>query len=172
MKTSPWVAFLFLLLAQQGYEPGKVAPYIAIQTTFFMIQYVYTKLINRSYIMDANKKMDNIIIGTIKTVMRGRDFEVDIQPVGENTLETIMGKSRNGEFKIVYERDQIYVNANGQERVFKDKWSEAFKLLISEIKHQNYGYRNTHYYSDGKGNWIKMPAKTGFFARMFRKGSK
>ena len=25
MKTSPWVAFLFLLLAQQGYEPGKVA---------------------------------------------------------------------------------------------------------------------------------------------------
>ena len=121
--------------------------------------------------MDANEKMDKIIIGIIKTVMRGRDFDVDIQPVGKNTLETIMGKSQNGEFKIVYDRNKIYVSAHGQERTFNDIWSNAFKRLNGEIKNQNYGYRNNHYYYD-KGNWVKMPAKTGFFARIFGKGSK
>lgn len=119
--------------------------------------------------MGANEKMDKIIIGTIKTVMRGRDFDVDIQPVGKNKLETIMGKSKNGEFKIVYDGNKIYVSANGQERTFDNIWSNAFKQLNSEIKHQNYGYRNNHYYRDDKGNWIKMPAKTGFLARIFGK---
>ena len=67
IQNRPFGRFLISRTAQpEGYKPGKVAPYIAIQTTFFMIRYVYTNLINRSYIMDANKKMDNIIIGTIK----------------------------------------------------------------------------------------------------------
>ena len=118
---------------------------------------------------DAQEKFENTVIGTIKTIMRGHDFEVDIQPVGQNQLETILGKSNAGNFKIVFDRNKIYVNANGKEITFNDVWSKNFIKINSEIKNQCYGYRNNHYYRNDKGEWVKMPKKTGFLARMFGK---
>ena len=123
--------------------------------------------------MNAQEKFENTVIGTIKTIMRGRDFEVDIQPVGQNQLETILGKSNAGNFKIVFDRNKIYVNANGKEITFNDVWSKNFIKINGEIKNQCYGFRNTHYYHNDKGEWIRMPEKRGLFARIFgRKNSK
>ncbi len=122
--------------------------------------------------MNAQEKMGKVIIGTVRAVMRGRNFDVDIQPVGTNKLETIMGKSDKGTFKIVYDHSKIYVKVNDQEMTFDNQWDESFITLNSTIKHQCYGYRNNHYYRDDKGNWIKMPAKTGLFARIFGKRAK
>ncbi len=122
--------------------------------------------------MDAQEKKEKFIIATVRAVMRGRNFDVDIQPVGTNKLETIIGKSDKGAFKIVYNRNEIYVNVNGQEMTFNNIWSKNFICLNGVIKHQIYGYRNNHYYRDDKGNWIKMPTKIGLFARIFGKRAK
>ena len=119
--------------------------------------------------MNGQEKIESTIIGTIKTIMKSRDFEVDIQPVGTDQLETILGKSKNGNFKIVFERNKIYVDANGQEKTFDNIWSKNFIKINSEIKNQCYGYRNTHYYRDSNGNWVRLPKKTGFFVRLFNK---
>lgn len=116
--------------------------------------------------MNAKEKMENFIIATIKNIMRGRDFELDIQSVGKNTLETIMGQSQKREFKMVFDHGKIYVNANGAENVFDDIYSKNFKRL-NTIKNHLYEYREKHYYRDDKGNWIKLPPKTGFLGRIF-----
>ena len=122
--------------------------------------------------MNAQEKKENFIIATVRAVMRGRNFDVDIQPVGTNKLETIIGKSDKGTFKIVYNRNEIYVNVNGQEMTFNNIWAKNFIRLNGTIKNQIYGYRNNHYYRDDKVNWIKMPAKTVLFALIFGKRAK
>ena len=122
--------------------------------------------------MIAQEKKEKFIIATVRAVMRGRNFDVDIQPVGTNKLETIIGKSDKGTFKIVFERNKIYVNANGQENIFNNVYSRNFIYIYGAIKNQCYGYRDNHYYRNDKGEWIKLPQKTGLFARIFGKKSK
>ena len=121
--------------------------------------------------MNAQEKVEKLIVQTVRTVMEGRKFDIDIQPVGKNQLETILGKSDRGTFKIVFDKNKIYVNVNGQEKTFNDVYSKNFTALHT-VKNQCYGYRDNHYYRNDKGEWIRMPEKRGLFARLFGKGSK
>ncbi|MBQ6736546.1 MAG: hypothetical protein IJQ90_03610 [Alphaproteobacteria bacterium] len=116
--------------------------------------------------MNAQEKFEKFIVATVRSVMEGRNFDVDIQPVGQNQLETIMGKSNAGDFKIVFDKNKIYVNANGKEATFNDVYSKNFRALHT-IKNNCYGYRDNHYFRNDKGEWVKLPKKAGLFARMF-----
>lgn len=125
--------------------------------------------------MTAKGKIEKIIIGTVKTIMKSRDFDVQIQPVGKNQPEVIVGTSKHGCFEMKADRTKgITIETTygiyGQSATF-DRYSDYYITALN-LKHECYQYREENYHPDRNGEWVKLEKKPGFFARVFSRRSK
>ncbi len=122
--------------------------------------------------MTAKGKIEKIIIGTVKTIMKSRDFDVQIQPVGKNQPEVIVGTSKNGCFEMRADRTKgITIETTTGDKATFDRYSDYYITALN-LKHECYQYREENYHPDRNGKWVKIEKKPGFFGRIFGRRSK